>query len=479
MSFVQRIKEFRKYRFPKLKWGLAWKITLWYILLLLLTVLMLSTLTYWGNSQALHQEKRQVLENAVTRILGTLDEQQEGQAVDIRDPEALKGNVPKGVTVQLASLRGVVLQMVGNIRVQLPVEQLSGPNIRAMNGKDVYYMARPILSSGKRIGSLQAVVDLEDVELAQTVLLRQLMWLGGSALLLAAIGGYILSRQVLAPLEDFNREISLLTANDLNRRLPSRGNGDELDLLRRNFNHMLERLEGSFKQQKQFVANASHELRTPLMVIRGHADILQRWGAEDPAIVRDSATVVVDETKMMTKLVENLLTLAREELHLSLVSLNLTELIIESSKGLPFLRSFVVNYDLLPDIELRGDVLYLKQLLRIILENAGKYVPPGGKIRIGLQSGKENVKILIEDNGPGLPPDALEVIFDRFYRVDEARSRKVPGHGLGLSIAKRIVDAHGGRIWAENLEPHGARFCVVLPLIGFDKYQEKLNLERV
>ena len=466
MSFAQRIKNVWNCRFPKLKWGLAWKITLWYILLLLLTVLMLSTLTYWGNSQALHQEKRQVLENAVTRVLSSLDEQQEGQAVDIRDPEALKGNVPKGVTLQLTSVQGAVLQMSGNISAQLPVEQQAGPEIRVLNGKDVYYMARPILSNGKQIGSLQAVIELEDVELAQTVLLRQLLWLGGSALLLATIGGYILSRQVLTPIEDLNREISLLTANDLNRRLPLRGNGDELDLMGRNFNHMLERLEGSFKQQKQFVANASHELRTPLMVIRGHADILQRWGAEDPAIVRDSATAVVDETKMMTRLVENLLTLAREELQLTLVSLNLSELIIESTKGLPFLRSFMVTYDLLPDIEIRGDALYLKQLIRIILENAGKYVPSSGKIRIGLQSDEENVKLLIEDNGPGLPVDALEVIFDRFYRVDEARSRKVQGHGLGLSIAKRIVEAHGGRIWAENVEPQGARFCVVLPRIN-------------
>ena len=149
-----------------------------------------------------------------------------------------------------------------------------------------------------------------------------------------------------------------------------------------------------------------------------------------------------------------------------MVPLNLSELIIESTKGLPFLSSFVVNYDLLPDLELRGDALYLKQLIRIILENAGKYVPSGGKIRISLQSDEDKVKILIEDNGPGLPPDALEVIFDRFYRVDEARSRQVPGHGLGLSIAKRIVDAHGGRIWVENVEPHGARFCVVLPRKG-------------
>jgi len=468
MSCVPRTKKIGKCRFPKLKWGLAGKITLWYILLLLLTVLILSALTYWGNSQALHKEEQQVLENAVTRVLGSLDDQLEGQAVDIRDPEALKGNVPKGVTIQFISVQGAVLQKEGNLTAQLPVEQQAGPEIRVLNGKDVYYMARPINSGGKQIGTLQAMVDLENVELAQTVLLGQLFWLGGSALLLAAIGGFILSRQVLAPLAELNREISLLTANDLNRRLPLRGNGDELDLMGQNFNHMLQRLEASFKQQKRFVANASHELRTPLMVIRGHADILQRWGAEDPAIVRDSATAMVDETKMMTKLVENLLTLAREELHLTLVPLNLSELIIESARGLPFLRSFVVKYDLLPDIELKGDALYLRQLIRIILENAGKYVPSGGRIRIFLQSVEDNVRLIIEDNGPGFPPDALEVIFDRFYRVDEARSRNIPGHGLGLSIAKRIVEAHGGKIWAENMEPHGARFCVELPYNGFN-----------
>ncbi|WP_407307046.1 sensor histidine kinase [Desulfosporosinus sp. SB140] len=463
MSCAPKTKLIGKFRFPKLKWGLAWKITLWYILLLLLTVLILSAITYWGNSQDLHKEKQQVLESTVTRVLGSLDDQMEGQGMDIRDPEALKDNVPKGVTIQLASLQGKVIQKEGNVSVLLPIEQQAGPEICNFNGKDVYYMARPIMSGGKQIGTLQGAADLEDVELAQTVLLRQLLWLGGSASLLASIGGLILSRKVLAPLEELNREISLLTANDLNRRLPLRGNGDELDLIGQNFNHMLQRLETSFQQQKQFVANASHELRTPLMVIRGHADILQRWGAEDPAIVRDSATAMIEETKMMTKLVENLLTLAREELHLTLVSLNLSELIIESARDLPFLCSFVVKYDLLPDIELKGDALYLKQLIRIILENAGKYVPSGGIIRIFLQKVEDKVRIIIEDNGPGFPPDALELIFDRFYRVDEARSRKIPGHGLGLSIAKRIVHAHGGRIWAENLELHGARFCVELP----------------
>lgn len=442
---------------------MAWKIILWYILLLLVTVSLLSGLTFWANRQALLGEKRQVLETAVSQIRGTLDEQGQGQAVDINDSEALNGNLPKGVTIQLTSLKGAVLQEKGNLNVMLPLQQDVGPETSVIGGREVLFMARPVLSGGKTIGYIQGVAELEEVELAVKVLLRQLFLVGGAALLLAVLGGLFLSRRVLAPLESLNREISRLTANNLNRRLALRGNGDELDQLGQNFNHMLNRLEVSFNQQKQFVADASHELRTPLMVILGYADILKRWGAENPAVVRKSAEAMVDETRMMTKLVDNLLTLAREELSLTLTQVNLGELIVESTAGLPVLRSLAVEYELMPDIELQGDPLYLKQLIRIILDNAGKYVPRGGVVRISLRSAGDRAKIMIEDNGPGLPPDALETIFNRFYRADEARSRTVPGHGLGLNIAKMIVEAHGGKIWAENVEPHGARFCIELP----------------
>ncbi|MHB1652170.1 MAG: sensor histidine kinase [Desulfitobacteriaceae bacterium] len=443
--------------------GLAWKIALWYMLLLLLTVLMLSGLTFWANRQALLKEKRQVLENAVTHVLSLLDEQREGQVADIRDPDALKGNVPKGATLQLVSLTGIILQHSGSLSTALPLEMQVGPEMRALAGQDVYFMARPILSAGKTVGYVQAAVGLEEMELAEKVLLQQFLWLGGSALLLAAFGGIFLSRQVLSPLEDLNREISRLTAHDLERRLPLRGNGDELDRLGQSFNQMMERLEISFQQQKQFVANASHELRTPLMVIRGHADILQNWGADDPIVVRDSASAISEETILMTRLVENLLTLAREGLHLNLTQVNLSELMIESTGGLPFLQSFFLEYDIPPEVEVRGDPLYLKQVFRSILENAGKYVPTGGRIQLSIEPVEGYVQVRIADDGPGIPQQALEAIFDRFFRVDEARSRQITGHGLGLSIAQRIVNAHGGRIWAENVEPHGACFVIELP----------------
>lgn len=450
-------------RLTRPRLGLAWKITLWYMLLLLITVLMLSALTFWANREALLKAKRQVLETAVSQVLSGLNEQQEGQAADIHDPDALRGKVPKGAVMQLTSVDGTSIQQNGSLNLQLPVEQNHGPEIRILQGQDVYVMARPVLTGNKQVGYLLAAIDLEEIELAEKVLFQQLSWLVGSALMLAVIGGLVLSRQVLAPLGDLNREISSLTAEALDRRLPLRGNGDELDRLGQNFNQMIQRLERSFKQQEQFVANASHELRTPLMVISGHADILQRWGSEDPVVVRESVGAIVDETKIMAKLVEDLLTLAREDLRLNRTELNLGEVVVEAAENLPFLQAMHLKYRL-EDVTIWGDALYLRQLVRILLENAGKYVPVGGEICLSLQRKKDEARFVMEDNGPGLPPEALERIFDRFYRVDKSRSRDILGYGLGLSIAKKIVTAHCGRIWAENADPHGARFCIELPL---------------
>ncbi|MHB1404483.1 MAG: sensor histidine kinase [Desulfitobacteriaceae bacterium] len=460
MSFARKIRGLA----GKVRWqpGLAWKIALWYMLLLLLTVLMLSGLTYFGNRQALVREKRQFLENSVAQISNILNDRGEGQAMDIRDSELFKGNVPQGVNLQISSLSGDVIQHTGSSL--LPVAADVNPEIRVFNGEDFVYVARPIQSQGKIIAYLQGTLDLDDVELAQRVLLKQIFVVGGSALLFAALGGLILARQVLSPLAKLNAAISGLTARDLSQRLPLKGNGDELDRLGQNFNRMLERLEISFAQQKQFVANASHELRTPLMVIGGHADILERWGAADPGVVKDSAHAIANEVGMMTKLVENLLTLAREELVLSLSVVNLSELVMEGTSGLPFMRTHQVQYDVASEVYVHGDALYLKQVLRIIMENASKYVPPGGHIVIRLQNEDERALITIEDDGPGIPPESLETVFDRFYRVDQARSRSVPGYGLGLSIAKKIVEQHQGRMWAENVDPHGACFWVELPL---------------
>lgn len=470
MSSAEKNSRNNRFRTQKVHFGLAWKITIWYMLLLLFTVIVLSGLTYWGNHQDLLKEKAQILENTVTRVIYSLNESNEKNSMDIDDPGLLSSNLAKGVSLQITSTTGKVLSHTG--KTILPVAQDAGPEIRNLNGDEVYYLASPIQIKGKTVGYIQGTIDLEEIESAEKILIRQLLLLGFSGCILAALGGLFLSRQVLSPLEKLNRAVSQFTANDLHKRLPVKGNGDELDRLGENFNKMMQRLEKSFTQQKQFVADASHELRTPLMVIRGHADILQRWGADDPTIVRDSASAIGEEVGLMTKLVERLLTLARGDLTLNLAPVNLSELVIDSTAGLPFLSSFTIEYDISPDIMVYGDALYLRQVLRIIMENAGKYVPAKGRINMILQAEGDKVKLSIEDNGPGIPPEALENIFNRFYRVDQARSRRVSGYGLGLSIARMVIEQHQGKIWAENVEPHGARFCIELNKIHSDSSRQ-------
>lgn len=440
--------------------GLTWKITLWYVLLLLVTVLVLSALIYWANERSLLQAKAELLKNSVTQVLNFYSEASEGDTESIENSDLIK-EVSRGVFIQVSSKDAKNVRMISGIA--LPVEQNTSLQLRRVSGREVYYLARPINAQGKTFGYLQAAIDLQDVMSAQATLLRQLLLLSISAVILAALGGVILSHQVLGPLNKLNKEIADMSVQDLNRRLNVRENGDELDALIGNFNKMLDRLERAFIQQKQFVSNASHELRTPLMVIGGHADILQRWGAEKPNVVRDSARSINEEVRLMTKLVEDLLTLAKEDLGLNLTGLDLSELVLQSASGLPFLQGYQVVFDVISNVTVKGDALYLKQLVRIILENAGKYVPPKSTIKISLSKNQAGAYLCIEDNGPGIEQEALKDIFLRFYRVDEARSRSNQGYGLGLSIAKMIVEQHGGTIWAENVAPHGAKFCISLP----------------
>lgn len=444
--------------------GLAGKIALWYVLFMLLTVAVLSAMTVMTNRQALFKEKKLTLLSAAQHITAILDQQGEGQSTDNNDQEALNGNVPQGMTVQLTNPQGQIIQKVGVLK-SLPVAENVEPELRVVAGRDVYYLAQPVLNDAKIVGYLQAAIGLEDIELAERVLLQQFLIVGGTALLLALAGGLLLARRVLRPLETLNKEIDGLSASNLGRRLPVSGNGDEIDRLSQSFNQMMARLENSFRQQKQFAGNASHELRTPIMVIHGHADILVRWGAEKPEVVRESASEIIKECIFMTRLVQNLLTLAREEVQLNVSEVHISQLMLESTEEFPFLGSYKVDYQIEPGVIVQGDLVFLKQVIRILLENIGKYVPAGAHVVLTLQKMPDKVRLIFEDNGPGIPEEALEAVFERFYRVDEARSRRVPGHGLGLSIAKRFVELHHGRIWVENVLPHGASFIVELPLV--------------
>jgi signal transduction histidine kinase len=232
----------------------------------------------------------------------------------------------------------------------------------------------------------------------------------------------------------------------------------------------------AWDKQQQFVADASHELRTPLAVIKSNAELLLRH--PDRTIEDESfrITNVVRESMRMSKLVSTLLTLARAdtnqlELHFTPVAINdVITSIAEQFKPLAELKGIELEVTLCDTVELTADKERLQQLIVILLDNAIKYTPAGGNIKLSCRKQVNSVNLLIEDTGAGIAPQDLPRIFDRFYRGDKARSREQGGSGLGLAIAKWIVEAHGGKIKAESEVGVGTQFQLTLP---FNKPKNK------
>ncbi len=234
-------------------------------------------------------------------------------------------------------------------------------------------------------------------------------------------------------------------------------------------NNMLKRLAESQKKQIRFVDDASHELRTPIAVIQGYAHMLERWGKDDPAVMNEAIEAIEGETAHMKALVEQLLFLARgdtDRLVLAREKLDAAELMRELHEEYGMIDQtheyICPNPEEADSLYVVGDVTMLKQALRVLLDNAGKYTPKGGTITLRAQRENGEIRCSVADNGVGIPPEDLPRIFDRFWRGAAARSG-VQGSGLGLSIAKWIVDRSGGRIDVISAPELGTKMTIVLP----------------
>ena len=277
------------------------------------------------------------------------------------------------------------------------------------------------------------------------------------------------SRRMLRPIDQMTRTARSISAGDLSTRLDVGESHDELKDLAETFNEMLERLQISFEQQNQFVANASHELRTPIAVVQGYANLIERWGKEDKEVLEESINAIINESAYMKDLVEKLLFLASTDKNTKRLQTSpcaLNELVEEVLKET---RLIDTQHDILGDTNtpvcINGDRDYLKQALRIIIDNSLKFTPAGGWVRINSCVNGRKVIISVEDNGIGISPEDLPYIFNRFYKCDKSRNREKGGVGLGLSIAKWILEQHQGQIQVESTSNRGTKFTLSLPAI--------------
>ena len=275
----------------------------------------------------------------------------------------------------------------------------------------------------------------------------------------------MLTPGLFKPLEDIATVARQITrADDLSRRVPYANRPDEIGDLARAFNQTLERLERLFRTQQRLLADVSHELRTPLTAIRGNLDLMSRMGEADP----ESMAAIQAEIERMTRLVGDLLLLARADsggLPLERQVVELDSVLFEVYRQVRMMDAPVfIELVEVDQAIVMGDIDRLKQLFINLVENAIKYTPPGGEVQLSLSKKAGWAQLEITDNGIGIPAENLPHIFDRFYRVDKARTRAQGGSGLGLSIAQWIAQAHGGAIRVTSTVGEGSTFTVTLPL---------------
>lgn len=267
-------------------------------------------------------------------------------------------------------------------------------------------------------------------------------------------------------IDDLEKAISHLSADD-DEQVIHTGDKD-LQSIEIALNSLLKNMKDNEKRQMRFVSDASHELRTPIAVIQGYVNMLDRWGKEDEQVLGESIEALKNESQHMKELVEQLLFLARGDSgrqHLNMERTDLNRMVSEVWE-----ESMMIDENHRYEFKgteseacVNGDVAMIKQSVRIFVQNATKYSEPGTTIKLGVSDEAGYVSYLIEDEGTGMESSDILHIFDRFYRSDEARNGETGGSGLGLSIAKWIVDAHGGTIQVISRADIGSRFIVRFP----------------
>lgn len=285
------------------------------------------------------------------------------------------------------------------------------------------------------------------------------------AILLAFLISKYISKKILKPIRDITATANNISINDLEQRMEVPQADDEIRTLIVTFNDMISRLDKSFANQKQFISDASHELKTPISVIDGYVNLIDRWGKDDEAVLKESIDSIKAETEHMSKLVQQLLFLARTDNNTTNIASEKFSLNEVASEVLKDIGVLDVNAETKlienGDISIVGDEHLIKQLIWIFCENAIKYSRENPKITIEVGRNKDGAYVSVADNGIGISKEDIPHIFDRFFRADKSRNKTIDGNGLGLSIAHWIIKSHNAEVKVDSEENKGTKFTVV------------------
>lgn len=364
-----------------------------------------------------------------------------------------------------------------NLKNQKSIKKLGhfvGQKIITVNGRKILVGRVNVISkqSDKLLGYVQIIDNLDDYHKMYVKLVKILVVLILLGLMAIALFGYLLADWLLRPVENIAKTIAEVEQDPKTTdRVEGLVKNDELSDLGQILNEMLDRMQRYIDQQARFVEDVSHELRTPVAIVKGHMDLLNRWGKDDPQILNDSIKASLDEMKRMETLVQEMLDLTRADQ----VEINFRK---EATDVQDVVYQVYNNFTLIhPDFKfsLEDDIHentivsmyrdHLEQVLIILSDNAFKYSQDRKEIHFSMSRTQREIQIAVQDFGEGIAKEDASHVFDRFYRVDKARSRQKGGNGLGLSIAQKLIEGYGGSISLESSLGHGSIFRITLPII--------------
>ncbi|WP_057745079.1 HAMP domain-containing sensor histidine kinase [Liquorilactobacillus capillatus] len=390
----------------------------------------------------------------------------------------------KNIGVSVYNLSGK--RLFASRRVPIRFEQTgASEKTQEVKGTNIYVRRSPIYTKREHrlLGYIQVTNRLVEYDATRNKLLLIFLVFGITAVLISSLLGYILSLWLLRPIDDINKTIDRINGAEdgdpvANIRVPAMRQNDELSNLGTLFNDMLDQMQRYIEQQQQFVEDVSHELRTPVAIIQGHLELLNRWGKDDPEVLAESIAASLQEINRMKSLVQEMLDLSRAEqveIHFGKEITDVREVALQVFNNFKMIKPdfvFVLDDDLNEHTDVQMYRNHLEQVLIILMDNAVKYSLGRKEIHLSVAKNARYVDIAVQDFGEGISQKNIERVFNRFYRVDKARSRDKGGNGLGLSIAQRLIEGYHGKLTVESVLKQGSVFRISLPLVQTD-FEEK------
>ena len=448
------------------------RLTAWYVLLLGLTLVLFSFYLHLRLERSLAVQLDDTLQVAASQALALVGEDQGHPTFGTSDAAqtVLRHLTQAGFAVSLTAPDGTLWDSFGEAQ-HLPARVLRVPGWISVEVEDTDWRvySQPLdAPEGRPGGWLQVARSLAPSAQASESLFVQIMLSLPLVVVLAAVVGYFLAGRALRPIDRITRTAQALSAQDLTQRIGYEGPDDEVGRLARTFDQMLDRLQAAFERERRFTADASHELRTPLTVIKGRIDVtvsrprtvqeythtLHEVGREADRLIR-----LTNDLLFLTRLGQRSPSMQPQAVDLS----DLLSAIVDQVRPLAETKPLALVEEVTPGLRLTGDPDHLIRLFLNVLDNAIKYTPAGGRVTVRAVAEGTTVCVTVRDTGPGIPPQHLPHLFERFYRVEADRSRETGGTGLGLAVAAEIARGHGGTLEVQSAVGQGTTCLIRLP----------------